>query len=628
MKEKISHKNIGKLLLIILFPLLLELFFSNIHLISNKVRQKIEPIDYADISLKNFTLEEDKLVAKKEKAQLVIKVPKKYIQKLQLNYTSPSNVGVKFVIEGYSKNKQKFKTTLTSNYSKYNNLISKNINEKITKITITTDCKDVSFSNIQINNKGYFNWNRYFLFLMLTISTIIIVQYRKKEDHKLYQLYIALSFLAGLTLIYCLPNIATITWDEAIHYNNTNEILKGKTAEIKESDIILTDNSISYPSSYEESKNLSGTINQYNTIAAYKLIGTNIIPYAKFVYTPSAIFTRIGDLLRLSPTILFKLGKLINLIIYIALFAYAIKICKFGKRTLFVLGLIPLSLFQATTYSADSLIIAAITLSMTEFINIIVDKKSKMNLKSALTFILPLLAACFAKAVYCPLLLLVLFLPNDKFRNKKTSYAFKGLIFCLFLLMMSTFGLGMLTNASNMGDSRGGHTNFAEQMRVILHDPLGFINICLINITTTFAKLLSGKNEGLIFFAYLGGSEYNIAYIVVFLLFFTVFTNNNEKNKCEISLPYKILILILNLGIIFGISLALYLSFTEVGAAEIAGVQSRYYVPLLYPLLIILSSSKIYSNFKTKSLNFWISIISNSVIYIAIFELILYKLCW
>ena len=48
---------------------------------------------------------------------------------------------------------------------------------------------------------------------------------------------------------------------------------------------------------------------------------------------------------------------------------------------------------------------------------------------------------------------------------------------------------------------------------------------------------------------------------------------------------------------------ALYLSFTPVGSINIAGVQPRYYIPLLLPFFMIFYTDKVEAKWKDSSYN-------------------------
>ena len=626
MKKNINKKNLVYLLILLFIPILLEFFLSNIGLIINNVPKTINYIDISKLNLHDFETNNNKLISTTTNASFTYNLKKKYVKKFQLNYNSKNNIKYTLIVDGYNAYGNKITKKTKYVNSNHTNLISKNLNMYVNKITIKINEKNVGIENIKINNQLSFNLDRYFFILLLTLSIIICINFYIKKDNRLYILYFIVTILAGISFIVVEPNLATITWDEAIHYNSTNGLLKGKFVNISEADFLITDIGITFPSSYEEKKNLSGAINRLDFTIMNKLIGTNIIPYSNYVFIPSALGRNIFKLAKFKPTLCLKVGKLINLLIFAFIFSYAIKIAKVGKRSLFVLGLIPTTVFQAISYSKDSFIIACITLSMVVFINIISDKKEKIDFKNIFLFTVPLLIACFAKAIYCPLLLLMLFIPRNKFISKKLCYLTKIIIFILFILMMSTFGINVITNADNMGDIRGGHTNVAEQANLIINHPVTFIKICFKNIIDTIG-LLFNEDDGLIFFAYLSGSKWKLSLIILLLLIFTIFTNYNSKDeeKNYVSGINKFLIFVFSIGIFIGISLALYLTFTEVGKLRIEGVQSRYYLPLLYPIIIIFISTKIKSNYDKYKINMVVSTLSTIVMFLSI--LVVCKIC-
>ena len=65
-----------------------------------------------------------------------------------------------------------------------------------------------------------------------------------------------------------------------------------------------------------------------------------------------------------------------NLLTYLFIFGYAIKISCVGKKILTVIGLLPSSIFLATQFSYDPAVISGLTLSIVMLINWFMDKKS------------------------------------------------------------------------------------------------------------------------------------------------------------------------------------------------------------------------------------------------------------
>ena len=65
-----------------------------------------------------------------------------------------------------------------------------------------------------------------------------------------------------------------------------------------------------------------------------------------------------------------------------------------------------------------------------------------------------------------------------------------------------------------------------------------------------------------------------------------------EKAQFHIKRKFRVVTSIMLFGIIVLIWTAMYLSFTPVGLSKINGVQPRYYIPLMYPLMILFMPNK------------------------------------
>ena len=462
--------------------------------------------------------------------------------------------------------------------------------------------------------------------MLFILTVFLVICYKKFKYNNIAILYSIIAALVGSAMIIASPCVAQISWDEAIHYSNTNNMFRGLSAEQMEYDNIISSTGISFPETYEENQNVIKTINKSDTYSYDILIGTHVIKFDNIIYVPMALVRRVAEIIGVSPSIVFYIGKFVSLIIFILVMTYSIHIAKVGKTSLFVLGLIPITVFHAISYSRDGLIIAGITLSMVAFINIIVDKKSKVDFKFVALFILPLLIACLGKPNYFPLFLVALFIPKDRFKNNKQKVIFSFLLLMITLLVVSTFGVDLIFNNLIMGDSRGaGHISVAEQIDVVLHNPIGFINIFIKSFLSTFFSIFSNHITTL---GYLGNSSYSLGYVFVISLIISLFVKTNSEEEISVQGRYKLLLLFISAVVIFGINLALYLEFTAVGSNYIDGVQFRYYLPLMYMLIVCIITPKIKSTFNYKNVIFGISLACTIALYIIIFELYIWNIYW
>ena len=216
-------------------------------------------------------------------------------------------------------------------------------------------------------------------------------------------------------------------------------------------------------------------------------------------------------------------------------------------------------------------------------------EEKKVNNKYLFLFVLSVIWASLPKAIYAPLLLLLIFLPDEKFKDKKTARTIKTLIVVITLLLMSTFVLPMLIGGV-AGDARGGNTNASEQFRLIITNPFRYAKVLvkffLLEGPKLFISVKSLSNPSYAS-AYIG-NILEFTSLVFYLLFVYVLFSNRVEEK-YLNVKTKILYGLMYLLIFALISTALYLSFTEVGSTSIAGVQSRYFLPLLPFLMVILT---------------------------------------
>ena len=217
----------------------------------------------------------------------------------------------------------------------------------------------------------------------------------------------------------------------------------------------------------------------------------------------------------------------------------------------------------------------------------------KVNYKYILAFVLSIVWASLPKAIYCPILLLIWLIPNNKFINKKEAISVKMSVTAIMLLLMSTFVLPMLLGGAG-GDARGGNTNASEQLKLIMNNPIGYAILIIKFVCQNGASLVLGEST----FAYICYLQYYISMFsqiiyMIYLIFTLYILYTTEFDKKIISWKVKITLATVYIMVSGLIITALYLSFTEVGSSTIEGVQPRYFSPMLIMLLIIISSTVI-----------------------------------
>lgn len=602
------------LLIFLIFSILIELFGFNISIFLLEQKEK------GLIPVKDYNME-----VIDSKKNIHILVNDLYIQKLNLEYDVSLDVPIEV---SYMENDYYDSTKKTVFYDvldeEVHNQIT-NFNNNVKKITITYDEKyNIEIKNIVIDNKLHINWFRVmFIFIIFSLIYILYIFFKKGFlTNNLYKYFFIVGFVIGITIIILQPSATYYSWDDQIHFKNVYE-LRGGSLDWKIGETNMIDGSAigrNSINSIEEQFQQSKYLNQ-DKDGGYESYGGKLITYGEISYLPSAIGFYLCRFLNLTFVICFKMGKVFNLLAYLLIMSYAIKTSKIAKKLLVVIGLIPTNLFLACQYSYDPAVMSGITLGVVFLFNWFTDKEFKVDFKNFLIFLLAMLYGSFPKPVYIPLILLFLLVPEDRFRDKKQSIQLKIGTLCICLLVMATFVLPVITNTA-VADVRGGNTSVSEQLKLILNHPIGYVKVLNDTMVARFFGNFFGNS--IVNFSYIGILSDNLYLGFLFLIFFVFFT---DTNKYELNLKSRFICLLTVLMLVLLIFTALYLSFTPVGENLINGVQSRYFLPLMFPLLICFQSNLIRCHISKKIYNLVIFIVPIIIILSGIWQLILVKFC-
>lgn len=329
--------------------------------------------------------------------------------------------------------------------------------------------------------------------------------------------------------------------------------------------------------------------------------------YSPVPYIVSASVIFIGNLFNLSGLVLFYLGRLANLFFYILIVFMAIKFTPVMKWVFLLLGLMPMTLYEAGSFSADGFSIAISFLLIAFFFKLSFDDKiTVIDRKDIfIIFILGIMLG-LSKQVYILLLLLFFIIPAYKFESKKKMYInfFRISLSCI-LIMMGWLVLvkGVYVPISSQVSAQG-------QIFFILSNPIAFLAAFLntislhlqyyfVSFVGTFGWVDTGLDTPLpniLIYAYL------IVLILVSLL---------DKDDLNINLNQKFISLITLLITFVSIFTSEYLLWTVVGHSTIDGIYGRYFIPIAPLFFLLLYNKKIEYDLKAKN---WAIIIFISIV--------------
>lgn len=322
------------------------------------------------------------------------------------------------------------------------------------------------------------------------------------------------------------------------------------------------------------------------------LVSTTL--YTPVSYLPQVITYFIASLVKANPLIIFILVRLSGLLVWVALVYYSIKIIPRGKWLLATLALLPISLFISSVVSADT-VTNGLTFLTVAMVYAALARPKALTKKYLIVLILLFVLLALAKQGMALVSFLILLLPTPSYLNKNKFRIIKGLTVIAAIGLSLAWQLYIAPIASIL-TLEG--TNSSQQLAFILASPLRilkifwntYLNFGTDGIYTTFFVALGMLNVVLPIWL---GFAWVIALVV------SAGSTDNTK-KDSLNLYQKIYFSLVALGLFGAITAALYLTWTRPGSDQVAGLQGRYFVPVLAILIPVITSNKLEPKNKTK----------------------------
>lgn len=590
----------------------------------------------------------------------IIEIPISSIGDSRYNSKTTANKKIKIKYHGYIKKlviEYNSKNTFSYdiNYSGrnyYNDIIKKKlndslndkINKSVTMINDEVNNVTIDFSNgnnffikkIYIDNSIGFNIYLFTFILFSLFILFIIMSYYKFDlfHKKIERLFFTLVLLIGGLFIILQPYLTSYSYDDQIHFNSIYRMfeLDGVTEWTDGYHIYTEVDPFSIGiDTAEERTEQNKFLNKQNAIEL-KEQTSPLITYGQIGYIVPGITIKICKILGLCTTLTIIITKFSMLIFYALIMSYSIKIIPRGKRILSVFGLMPSMMFLSTQFSYDPPIIAGMCLFTAQFIRLIETKNTKVDLKTSLILLFSIIVASFIKVVYAPLILMLLLIPKEKFSSESQRNIFKIGTILIFILIISTYIFPAASSVNDLADLRGGNTSVSGQIKNIVKYPIGFVHLIKDTAGNLFFNKLVGEST-LYNYAYIANNKMvsnneNIYYMLLIIFIYVIITDSYKRNNYKREKIIKIFNFILNFGMIFLVWLALYVSFTPVASTNIFGVQNRYFLPIMMPLILIsYSTDKIKINYDLKKYDAIIMFLMTIILLVSLYSVFYLSFC-
>lgn len=592
---KVPHiNNYGKVILLFVALVLIVVFAFLCEYITNDARS-IPRVDRKIISIEELGAQKDgfsnnsrgAIISERANALISIQNAKGNVLHIQLkdktSYPPVVTVGGTQIEPAIS----------VPSFTYYSNYFSYDIHGTESEINITIPEEGVVIKTIEIDNRYHFNQYKFVYIVLLSCCILFFCMVLLFKYHNIEVIFLICSLTLTLMMSIMLPLSTTNTFDEEIHYARQASFLEENVTKY---DMDLGNRQV--PGMFdidfrgemnEELNNETLTLgDRFNVdVTKHK---TPVFIYNRLAYAPSIVVTWFAKLFGFSFPITFIIGRAVNGIVYSFILFFAIRKLKSQKILMSVIGLTPLYIFQASTYTYDWWVTAFLMLGSAFLISEIQQPEKKVDWKTYFVIILSFVIGCGAKAIYCPILLTVLMLGKAKFQTRKYYWLNIGCIIVTLLVVTSTFMISFLVQGPGTGDARGGgDVNAAEQVSYILNEPLQYTTI-LINFLigyvspTTLAENLSQC----------GYLEVGVGGVLLTIIIVVAsFTDRNQFDEHTLNTRNRLLSWGTCFVIICLFSSALYVAFTPVGLNTINGVQARYLMPLLFSIFTFVGSKHI-----------------------------------
>ena len=411
------------------------------------------------------------------------------------------------------------------------------------------------------------------------------------------KLFLIICLIAGIMFCFTAPVTTHSAWDDEAHLKTSYAVatLSDETTSLAQAHLFLhryrVADFIKDPLTFTKI-----LVQENNLPITYNISIGNL--YTAVSYSPFIVAILLSNLLEADIAVMLSLCRFANLLAYAFIVYFAIKKLKHGGYIFSALCLMPATLFLACSISYDSWLTAWIAYAFACIISEYQQPEKKITLWSAVEILLAFFLGCGAKAIYCGMMLPLLFIGKRKFKKPSSAMWFKlaatltvaGILAILFLPGIFSFNM--------YSDPRGGgNVNSTEQIKYVLSHPFNYAKTLFLHLANYFSL----KN----FVDYSAGYGYLTGYyehpFAIFgtlssiLLAFSILTDtaNDGLYSSKRNSVFRFTVFITCFIQVVLICSSMYAGFTDVGATYINGCQFRYLYPILIPLCYIMTPKRL-----------------------------------
>lgn len=354
--------------------------------------------------------------------------------------------------------------------------------------------------------------------------------------------------------------------------------------------------------------------NEYSTNRAFFPV---YIPAAVGIIT-AKVFSRVIGMNMISSSYMLYFARLFMLIATIFITYFAIKRTPLFKKSFFTIALLPMLLFLGSMVTYDGIINAVFLFTLAVILDLIY-KKDKVDKKDIILLILCGVFLLNVKTLYFTIFILMFLIPKTKFDKKNSK------IKIAIIMILAIIGITFLFKLPNYINSTKSSGLESKQISYIVKNPISYTKTLIKNIITQRNFQITSM------VGVFGLLDTTLPFVIIFVIYLNIFmmglVDGTEENT-KIGAKTKILLILYTIFVVVIAYTSMYIIWTPyvlhvIGGNEITGVQGRYLIPILVPLMLLLSNKKMKNNklFNVFSNNYYVLPIT--VLFVSVMTILL-----
>ena len=313
--------------------------------------------------------------------------------------------------------------------------------------------------------------------------------------------------------------------------------------------------------------------------------------YAPVNFMPQVAGILAGRALSCSPLGCFYMARIFALFFYIIIVFAGLRIMPFGSNILMTVALLPMSLGIAASLNTDVVLNGVMFLFIAYVFSRAFKKPSELvNGKEVKIFLAFCVLIALLKPVYTPIVLLLLMLPKERFRDLKAMVMFIGGCFALTFLVMAAWNIANARLLA-MADWHYSALDPQYQFHVALTHPSRMLGIMF---NGYFHYPLASGGRGLFrqFIGILGWLDVVFPSYLYFISgLFLASQVLVSQDGPDMGLWPRAMLLTSFAIAAMGISFAMFVEATPVDSQTLLGVQGRYFTSIAPAALLAVSNT-------------------------------------